>query len=140
MLYNQCAAVNEEFWRALRQADPEDIARRTGIRREQNAFRFSFFNQEAVADVSQQRVFREAAPDEEPGFRLCLISLLYLLYVDTAATGRPSVPWNCPAPLPFSKTWAPCDSQRPSRRAVRPRTHPVSSRWAPSWERKASQW
>ena len=33
MLYNRCAEVNEEFWRALAQADPEEIARRTGVRR-----------------------------------------------------------------------------------------------------------
>ena len=43
MLYNQCAAVNEEFWRDLRQADPDDIARRTGIRRDQNALPLPFF-------------------------------------------------------------------------------------------------
>ena len=43
MLYNQCAAVNEEFWQDLCSADPEDIARRTGIRRDQNVFRFPFF-------------------------------------------------------------------------------------------------
>ena len=60
MLYNQCAHVNEEFWRDLRQADPTDIARRTGLRREENVFRFLFFNQEAVVDLAQQRVFRAA--------------------------------------------------------------------------------
>ena len=26
MLYNRCAEVDEEFWRALAQADPEEIA------------------------------------------------------------------------------------------------------------------
>ena len=101
MLYNQCAAVNEEFWRDLRQADPEDIARRTGIRRDQNVFRFPFFNQEAVVDLAQQRVFRAAAPAEEPGFRLCLISLLYLLYVDTAALGPPLSPLELPGATTF---------------------------------------
>jgi Domain of unknown function (DUF3786) len=104
MLYNQCAEVNEELWRDLRAADPEDIARRTGLRRDQNLFRFHFFNQEAVADLEQQRVFRAATPDEEPGFRLCLISLLYLLYVDTAALGPPISPLELPgAPMFFQK-------------------------------------
>ncbi|MFI5330230.1 MAG: hypothetical protein ACHQ2F_04235 [Desulfobaccales bacterium] len=55
MLYNHCAAVNEEFWRDLRQADPSDIARRTGIPRDRNVFRFPFFNQEAVVDLEQER-------------------------------------------------------------------------------------
>ena len=82
-------------------ADPEDIARRTGIRRDQNVFRFPFFNQEAVVDLAQQRVFRAAAPAEEPGFRLCLISLLYLLYVDTAALGPPLSPLELPGATTF---------------------------------------
>ena len=55
MLYNECAAVNEEFWQDLRAADPSDIARRTGLRRDQNVFRFPFFNQEAVLDLEQER-------------------------------------------------------------------------------------
>ena len=101
MLYNQCAAVNEEFWRDLRQADPEDIARRTGIRRDQDVFRFPFFNQDAVVDLGQPRVFRAAAPAEEPGFRLCLISLLYLLYVDTAELGPPLSPLELPGATMF---------------------------------------
>jgi hypothetical protein len=92
MLYNRCAEVNEEFWRDLAKADPEDIFRRTGVRRQQNAFRFSFFNQEAVADLDQKRVFRTAAPEEEPGFRRCLVSLLYLLLIDTAELGAPISP------------------------------------------------
>jgi hypothetical protein len=90
MLYNQCAAVSEEFWHELRQADPDDIARRTGIRRHQNVFRLPYFNQEAVVDLDQPRVFRAGTPDEEPGFRICLISLFYLLYIDTSRLG-PSV-------------------------------------------------
>jgi hypothetical protein len=101
MLYNQCAAVSEEFWRDLRQADPEDIARRTGIRRQDNIFRFPFFNQEAVVDLEQQRVFRAAAAADEPGFRLCLISLFYLLYVDTAALGPPVSPLELPGATTF---------------------------------------
>jgi hypothetical protein len=101
MLYNQCAAVNEEFWRELRQADPEDIARRTGVRRCQNLFRLPYFNQEAVADLEQQRVLRVGAPEEEPGFRICLISLLYLLYVDTTELGPPRSPLELPGATTF---------------------------------------
>ncbi len=101
MLYNQCAAVNEEFWRDLAAADPEEIARRTGIRRQQNVFRFPFFNREAVVDVDQRRVYRAAAPEEEPGFRLCLISLLYLLDVDPAELGPPRSPLELPGATTF---------------------------------------
>lgn len=107
MLYNHCAAVNEEFWRDLGQADPEDIARRTGIRRIQNVFRLPFFNQEAVVDLAQPLVFRAAAPAEEPGFRLCLISLLYLLYVDTADLGPPLSPLELPGATTFFQSRGP---------------------------------
>jgi Domain of unknown function (DUF3786) len=107
MLYDRCAAVNEEFWRDLRQADQEDIARRTGIRRHQDVFRFPFFNQEAVADLNRQRVFRVAAPEEEPGFRLCLVTLLYLLYVDTAKLGAPISPLELPGATTFFQSRGP---------------------------------
>jgi hypothetical protein len=107
MLYNRCAAVNEEFWRDLRRADPEDIARRTGVRRQQNSFRFPFFNQEAVLDLEQQRVFRAAAPEEEPGFRLCLISLLYLLFVDATKLGPPCSPLELTGATTFFQSRGP---------------------------------
>jgi hypothetical protein len=92
MLYNRCAEVNQEFWRDLALADPEDIVRRTGVRRHGNDLHFPYFNQEVVADLDRQRVFRAATPDEEPGFRLCLITVLYLLFVDTAGLGPPVSP------------------------------------------------
>lgn len=101
MLYNECAGVNEEFWRDLRQADPADIARRTGIRRQQQVFRVPYFNQEAVVDLEQQRVFRATAPAEEPGFRLCLITLMYLLSVDTRELGAPLSPLELPGATGF---------------------------------------
>ncbi len=107
MLYNQCAGVNEEFWRDLRQADHEDIARRTGVRRRQNVFRFPYFNQEAVVDLDQQRVFRAAAAAEEPGFRLCLITLLYLLFVDTRELGPPLSPLELPGATTFFQSRGP---------------------------------
>jgi uncharacterized protein DUF3786 len=107
MLYNQCAGVNEEFWRDLRQADHEDIARRTSIRRLQDVFRVPYFNQEAVVDLDQQRVFRAAAPAEEPGFRLCLITLLYLLFVDTRELGSPLSPLELPGATTFFQSRGP---------------------------------
>ncbi len=107
MLYNRCAAVNEEFWRDLRQADPDDITRRTRVRRYQNVFHFPFFNQEAVVDLDQQRVFRAAAPEEEPGFRLCLMSLLYLLLVDTGELGAPLSPLELPGATMFFQSRGP---------------------------------
>jgi hypothetical protein len=107
MLYNRCAEVDEEFWRALAQADPEDISRRTGIRRHENIFRFAYFNQEVAVDLDQQRVFRADAPDEEPGFRLCLITVLYLLFVDNAGLGPPVSPLELTGATTFFQSRGP---------------------------------
>ncbi|MHB9075651.1 MAG: DUF3786 domain-containing protein [Desulfobaccales bacterium] len=107
MLYNRCAEVDEHFWRDLARAEPEDIARRTGVRRQQNVFRFSFFNQEAVADLDQKRVFRSAAPEEEPGFRRCLVTLLFLLLVDTARLGPPISPLELTGATTFFQSRGP---------------------------------
>lgn len=107
MLYNRCAEVNEEFWGALTQVDPEEIARRTGVRRHGNVFRFSYFNQEAVVDVDRQRVFRAGAPEDEPGFRLCLLTVLYLLSVDTAGLGPPVSPLELPGATLFFQSRGP---------------------------------
>ena len=107
MLYNQCAGVNEEFWRNLRQANQGDVARRTGVQRHQQVFRFPYFNQEAVVDLDQQRVFRAASPAEEPGFRLCLITLLYLLFVDTRELGPPLSPLELPGATTFFQSRGP---------------------------------
>jgi hypothetical protein len=107
MLYNRCAEVNQEFWRDLSQADPEEIARRTGVRRHQNAFRLPYFNQEAVMDLDGQRVFRAGASDEEPGFRLCLLSVLYLLSMDTAGLGPPVSPLELTGATTFFQSRGP---------------------------------
>jgi hypothetical protein len=107
MLYSRCAEVNEEFWQDLAQADPEDIFRRTGVRRQQNVFRFSFFNQEAVADLDQKLVFRTTAPEEEPGFRRCLVTLLYLLSIDTAELGPPISPLELTGATTFFQSRGP---------------------------------
>jgi hypothetical protein len=107
MRYNRCAEVDQKFWRDLAQADPEDILRRTGIRRQQNVFRFPYFNQNAVADLDQKRVFRTEAPEEEPGFRRCLVTLLYFLLIDTAELGTPVSPLELTGATTFFQSRGP---------------------------------
>lgn len=107
MLYNRCAEVDEKFWRDLGRADPEDIARRTGVRRHQEVFRVPYFNRELVVDLDQERIFLADAPEEEPGFRRCLITLLYLLRVDTAGLGPPVSPLELPGATTFFQSHGP---------------------------------
>ena len=101
MLYNRCSEVDENFWRDLAQADPEDILRRTGVLVDQEAFCVPYFNRELVVDQEQQRVYLADAPAAEPGFRRCLTTLLYLLKVDTAALGPPLSPLELPGATMF---------------------------------------
>ena len=101
MLYNRCSEVDENFWRDLAQADPEDILRRTGVLVNQEAFCVPYFNRELVVDQEQQRVYLADAPAAEPGFRRCLTTLLYLLKVDTAALGPPLSPLELPGATMF---------------------------------------
>ncbi len=101
MPYDRCSEVDEKFWRDLVQADPEDIFRRTGVRRHQQVFRAPYFNRELVADLKQQRIFLADAAEEEPGFRRCLVTLLYLLLIDQAALGPPISPLELPGATMF---------------------------------------
>jgi len=101
MRYDRCSEVDEKFWLALAQADPEDVRRRTGVRRYQQVFQVPYFNRELVADLEGRRIFLADAPEEEPGFRRCLITLLYLLLMDTAALGLPISPLELPGATMF---------------------------------------
>jgi len=101
MLYNRCSEVDEKFWLALAQAEPEDIFRRTGVGRHQQVLPVPYFNRELVVDLDRRRIFLADAPAEEPGFRRCLVTLLYLLLVDTAALGPPLSPLELPGATMF---------------------------------------
>ncbi|RJR46464.1 MAG: DUF3786 domain-containing protein [Deltaproteobacteria bacterium] len=101
MLYNRCSEVDENFWRDLAQADPEDILQRTGVRRNHNALHIPYFNRELVVDQEQRRIFLADAPADEPGFRRCLITLLYLLLIDKSALGPPVSPLELPGATMF---------------------------------------
>lgn len=101
MLYSRCSEVDENFWLNLAQADPEDIFRRTGVRRGGNAFRVPYLNRELVVDQEAQRIFPADAAAEEPGFRRCLITLLYLLLIDTAVLGPQISPLELPGATMF---------------------------------------
>jgi hypothetical protein len=101
MRYDRCSEVDEKFWLALAQADPEDVRRRTGVRRHQQVFQVPYFNRELVVDLEGRRIFLADAPEAEPGFRRCLVTLLYLLLMDTAALGPPISPLELPGATMF---------------------------------------
>lgn len=101
MLYNRCSEVDEHLWLDLARADPEDILRRTGVQCHRQVFQVPYFNRELVVDLVQRRIFLADAAEEEPGFRRCLITLLYLLMIDTAVLGPPVSPLELPGATMF---------------------------------------
>lgn len=101
MRYNRCSEVDENFWLDLAQADPGDIFRRTGVPCNQKLLHVPYFNRELVVDQEQRRIFLADAATDEPGFRRCLITLLYLLFIDTAALGPSISPLELPGATMF---------------------------------------
>jgi hypothetical protein len=107
MLYNRCEEVDGKFWEELAAADPEDLRGRTGIGRQGQVFRFPCCHRETVVDLDKRRVYFAADPEAEPGFRLCLISLLYLLQVDTRELGPPISPLELAGATTFFQNQGP---------------------------------
>jgi hypothetical protein len=87
MLYEKCSEVSSAYWQELKQADPADIRRRTGVSREDAIWRLPFLNRELCLDLDRERVWVSGAQDTEPNFRTCLTAILYLLKVDSSALG-----------------------------------------------------
>lgn len=101
MLYSRCSEVDENFWLDLAQADPEDILRRTGVRRDRKVFQVPYFSRELTVDPDQRLISLADAPAAEPGFRRCLVTLLYLLFIDTSRLGPPLSPLELPGATMF---------------------------------------
>lgn len=107
MLYEKCSEVSEKFWQELRQTDPEDIRSRTGIGLHDKLFRLPLLDRELLVDLAQHRILVAGAEDTEPEFRVCLIALHYLLYVDTSALGPPLSPLELPGGTTFFQSHGP---------------------------------
>lgn len=107
MLYEKCDEVNEDFWRELAQADPAEVSRRTGAVFQRGCYRLPFLSLELVVDPGARRLVMAGAEDAEPGFRLCLATLLYLLQVDVAALGPLVSPLELPGGTTFFQNSGP---------------------------------
>jgi hypothetical protein len=101
MAYEKCAEVSEEIWHDLKNLDPEEVTRRTGAVFKEGCYHLPFLNRGLVVDPARGQVQLKEAPEEDPGFRVCLTALLYLLHIDIAALG----PCISPLDLPGGPTF-----------------------------------
>ncbi|MCL6622736.1 MAG: DUF3786 domain-containing protein [Syntrophobacterales bacterium] len=92
MPYELCSEVNEAFWEELAQAEPQELCQRSGARCLPDGYLLPFLNRELTLLPRERRLVDPARPGADPGFRLCLTALLYLLKVDPAVLGPPVSP------------------------------------------------
>ena len=92
MAYEKCADVSEQFWQELSRLEPEAVSRRTGATYAQDRYYLPFFKGQLVVDPEQRQILVKGDEERDPGFRVCLTALHYLLYMDPNALGGPISP------------------------------------------------
>ncbi|MFH1597018.1 MAG: DUF3786 domain-containing protein [Pseudomonadota bacterium] len=101
MVYEKCAEVSEEIWNDLRERDPAEVTRRTGAEFREGVYRLPFLERVLLVDPGRRRIEFAGSPEADPGFRVCLTALLYLLHLDTAILGAPLSPLELPGGATF---------------------------------------
>jgi len=101
MAYEKCSDVNPEFWEELKRLDPGEVTGRTGAVCRDGRYYLHFLDRDLVIDPQGRRVQLTGAPETEPGFRVCLTALLFLLHLDTGALGPAISPLEFPGGATF---------------------------------------
>jgi Domain of unknown function (DUF3786) len=101
MAYELCAEVSQEFWRELQERDPEEVTGRTGVKFQDGVYHLPFLDRELLIDPGRAQIRPVWAPGGDPGFRVCLSALSYLLHLDPKALG----PCLSPLALPGGATF-----------------------------------
>jgi hypothetical protein len=101
MAYEKCEDVSPEIWKELQDLDPEEVRRRTGVEFRDGVYRLPFLDRQVLVDPGGRRVRAAGAPEAEPGFRLCLTAVLYLVRLDPGLLGPPQSPLEFPGGATF---------------------------------------
>ncbi len=101
MPYEKCGDVSREFWEELNRLDPGEVAARTGAVYREGGYHLPFWDRELVVDPVERRIQTTGAPGTDPGFRVCLTALLYLLRLDIRSLGPPISPLEFPGGATF---------------------------------------
>jgi len=93
LLYTRCREVSAKYWEELALLPPAEVARRTGVRWTGEAYRLRSLQRVLLVDPTRRRLqVLDSPDDQDPGFRRCLTTLLYLSRVDPNALGPPVSP------------------------------------------------
>lgn len=102
MAYEKCADVSEEIWNDLKDRDPAEVTGRTGVVFQEGVYKLPFLDRRLLVDPGRRRIELAGAPEADPGFRVCLTALLYLLRLDKALLGlAPLSPLELPGGATF---------------------------------------
>lgn len=101
MAYEKCRDVSEAIWSDLKERDPQEVTRRTGVEFQEGIYRLPFLDRELLVDPARRQILTSRASETEPGFRACLTALTFLLRLDPAALGPDISPLELPGGATF---------------------------------------
>jgi hypothetical protein len=101
MGYETCEDVSPELWNDLNELDPQEVSARCGASYEGGAYHLKFLDRTLIIDPGRQQVQVAGAAPSEPGFRLCLTALMYLIKMDPTLLGPGFSPLQLPGGATF---------------------------------------
>ncbi|OGR29416.1 MAG: hypothetical protein A2139_07145 [Desulfobacca sp. RBG_16_60_12] len=101
MAYEKCIDVSEEIWKEFQDREPREISGRTGALYQEGVYQVRFLDRTLLISPVRRQGQVTGAPGAEPGFRLCLTALMYLLRVDPALLGPGISPLELPGGATF---------------------------------------
>lgn len=101
MAYEKCSEVSPEFWEELERLDPGEVTGRSGAAFLSGSYQLPFLDRELVIIPEERRIRVVGDPGADPGFRVCLTALLYLLHLDIRSLGPPVSPLELPGGATF---------------------------------------
>ena len=101
MAYEKCIDVSEEIWKEFADRKPQEITGRTGVLYREGGYHLPFLDRTLLLFPVRRQVQVAGAPEAEPGFRLCLTALMYLLHLDPAGLGPGISPLELPGGATF---------------------------------------
>ena len=101
MAYEKCIEVSQEIWKEFEDRKPGEITGRTGVLYREGGYHLPFLDRTLLLFPARRQVQIAGAPEAEPGFRLCLTALMYLLHLDPAGLGPGISPLELPGGATF---------------------------------------